>query len=89
METNQANTSQSGPVIFLPLLPYGFTADKFINWIFNVSDPKPLYCLVDAAFNDRQVAALRIDPATFLNDINNLIIIIPAFLRCYSVGANI
>ncbi|KAK3342735.1 hypothetical protein B0H65DRAFT_427609 [Neurospora tetraspora] len=88
-ETDQANASQSAPAIFLPLLPYGFTAEKLINWIFNVSDPKPLYCLVDAAFNDRAIAALRIDPTTFLNDLNNLITIIPAFLRCYTVGANI
>ncbi|KAK3492595.1 uncharacterized protein B0T23DRAFT_404633 [Neurospora hispaniola] len=49
----------------------------------------PLYCLVDAAFNDRAIAALRIEPTTFLNDINNLITIITAFLRCYTVEANI
>lgn len=88
-EADQANASKSSPVIFLPLLPYGFTADTFINWIFNVSDPKPLYCLVGAAFNDRAIAALRIEPITFLNDINNLITIIAAFLRCCTVGANV
>ena len=88
-ETDQAYASKSAPVISQPLLPYGFTADTFINWIFNVSDPKPLYCLVDAAFNDRSIEALGIEPTTFLSDINNLITIIPAFLRCYTVGANI
>ncbi|CCC06684.1 unnamed protein product [Sordaria macrospora k-hell] len=87
-ETDQANTSKSAPGVFLPLYPYGFTAKKF-HCIFNVSDPKPLYCLVDVAFHDRAIAALRIETTTFLNDINNLVTIIPAFMRCYAVGANI
>ncbi|KAK1779732.1 hypothetical protein QBC45DRAFT_131805 [Copromyces sp. CBS 386.78] len=88
-ETDQANASKSAPGVFLPLYPYGFTAEKFINWIFNVSDPKPLYCLMDVAFSDCAIAGLRIEATTFLNDINNLVTIIPAFLRCYAVGANI
>ncbi|KAK3950958.1 hypothetical protein QBC32DRAFT_263460 [Pseudoneurospora amorphoporcata] len=88
-ETDQANASTSAPGVFLPLYPYGFTAEKFINWIFNVSDPKPLYCLMDVAFSDCAIAGLRIEATTFLNDINNVVTIIPAFLRCYAVGANI
>ncbi|KAL0469745.1 hypothetical protein QR685DRAFT_444770, partial [Neurospora intermedia] len=63
---------------------YGFTANRFIDWIFNVSEPKPLYCLVDAVFNSRAIAALRIEPTTFLN-INRH----SSFSTCYTVGANI
>ena len=90
-ETDRVNASRGSPVISLPPIqvPIGFTVEKFVNWIFNVSDPRPLYCLVDATFDDPVVAALKIESDTFLTDINTLTTIIPAFLRCYTIGARI
>ncbi|KAK0615687.1 hypothetical protein B0T17DRAFT_510269 [Bombardia bombarda] len=68
------------------LLPIGFKVDDFINWIFDVTSPKPLYCLTNAVWDDTKFGSISPNPLTLLADVGTLTKILPAFLKCFNLG---
>ncbi|KAK3332255.1 hypothetical protein B0T19DRAFT_398033 [Cercophora scortea] len=69
------------------LLPSGFSVDKFVNWVFDVTSPKPLYCLSDAAWTNTNFDNLTTTSA-LLSSVTSLTKILPAFLQCFSLGCS-
>ena len=70
------------------LLPSGFTTSGFVNYIFDATNHKPLYCMSDAIWDDRAFDSVRASLTTILTDVFALGKVVPAMLRCFSAGCS-
>jgi len=70
------------------LLPSGFTTSGFVNYIFDATNHKPLYCMSDAIWDERAFESVRASLTTILTDVFALGKVVPAMLKCFSAGCS-